>query len=85
MQPSRGSLERAWRDPRARYVLHRLVAAFVVPAGKPDALTAEQIIEHSRRELAPFKVPRRVEIIDELPVTPLGKVQKYLLRERLTN
>jgi acyl-coenzyme A synthetase/AMP-(fatty) acid ligase len=28
-------------------------------------------------------VPRRVEIVEALPVTPLGKVQKYLLREML--
>jgi fatty-acyl-CoA synthase len=60
------------------------VAAFVVPSGDADKLSAERLVEHCRRELAPFKVPRRIEIIDELPLTPLGKVQKFLLRQRLT-
>jgi fatty-acyl-CoA synthase len=60
------------------------VAAFVVPAGGRDVPATTEIIEHCRRELAPFKVPRRVEIIDELPMTPLGKVQKYLLQQKLS-
>jgi fatty-acyl-CoA synthase len=59
------------------------VAAFVVPVEGRDLPTADRLIEYCRRELAPFKVPRRVEIVEALPVTPLGKVQKYLLREML--
>ena len=58
-------------------------AAFVIPkAGHtvdPDA-----VIAWCRETMANFKVPRRVEVVDALPVTPSGKVQKFLLRERLS-
>jgi acyl-coenzyme A synthetase/AMP-(fatty) acid ligase len=33
--------------------------------------------------LAFFKVPRRIDVIDQLPTTPSGKVQKYKLRTLL--
>ena len=33
--------------------------------------------------LAFFKVPRRIDVIDQLPTTPSGKVQKYKLRALL--
>jgi fatty-acyl-CoA synthase len=50
----------------------RLVA-FVVPV--PGAsLTAGQVEEFSRENLARFKVPRTVELLGELPRNALGKV-----------
>jgi fatty-acyl-CoA synthase len=61
------------------------VAAFIVPTTRSDAPSPKQLTEHCERELAPFKIPRRIEFVDSLPLTPLGKVQKYLLTERLTN
>ena len=55
--------------------------AFVVPA--PGAsLTAEEVIEWSRDQMANFKAPRRVEIVDALPRNATGKVLKFELRER---
>lgn len=53
--------------------------AFVVPRGEldPDAL-----LSWAREELANYKVPRRVEIVDALPMNASGKVLKYELRER---
>jgi non-ribosomal peptide synthetase component E (peptide arylation enzyme) len=32
--------------------------------------------------MANFKVPRRIEIVDELPLNATGKVQKDVLRRR---
>jgi acyl-coenzyme A synthetase/AMP-(fatty) acid ligase len=32
--------------------------------------------------MANYKVPRRVELVDELPMNASGKVVKYQLRER---
>ena len=50
---------------------------------KPGANVAEQtIIEHCRSHLARFKVPKSV-VFGELPKTSTGKIQKFLLRERL--
>jgi acyl-CoA synthetase (AMP-forming)/AMP-acid ligase II len=56
------------------------VHAFVVPA--PGArLSEEALLEHCRRNLALFKVPRSVAFIDELPLTGSGKIRRFKLRE----
>jgi acyl-coenzyme A synthetase/AMP-(fatty) acid ligase len=33
--------------------------------------------------MAAFKRPRRIEVVDQLPKTPTGKVRRFALRERL--
>ena len=57
--------------------------AFVVPqvwaAPAPD-----EVIAWCRERMANYKVPRRVEIVDALPMNASGKVLKNELRERLT-
>ena len=45
------------------------------------AATAEELIEHCRRELARFKAPRTV-VFGPLPKTSTGKIQKFQLREQ---
>jgi fatty-acyl-CoA synthase len=40
------------------------------------------LIEHVRSQLAHFKAPDEVEVVDELPKTSTGKIQKYVLREK---
>ncbi len=44
--------------------------------------TEEELIEHCRAQLARYKVPRAVTVIDELPRNPSGKVLKRELRAR---
>ncbi|HEY7202001.1 MAG TPA: AMP-binding protein [Candidatus Dormibacteraeota bacterium] len=57
------------------------VAAFVRPA--PGAAPTEQeLFDFCREHLAAFKTPRHWVFVDELPLTPSGKVQKFVLRER---
>jgi acyl-CoA synthetase (AMP-forming)/AMP-acid ligase II len=56
------------------------VHAFVVLAPGARA-TEEAILEHCRRNLARFKVPRSVAFIDELPLTGSGKIRRFKLRE----
>ncbi len=53
--------------------------AFVVlrPGG---SATAEELVQHCRRELARFKVPKDVTFLDALPRNPSGKVLKRELR-----
>ncbi|HSD60757.1 MAG TPA: malonyl-CoA synthase [Burkholderiales bacterium] len=46
------------------------------------ALTEAGIIAAVKGELANFKVPKRVFLVDELPRNTMGKVQKNLLRDR---
>jgi acyl-CoA synthetase (AMP-forming)/AMP-acid ligase II len=55
--------------------------AFVVPAANA-ALDPAEIVEWARREMANYKAPRFVEIIDELPLNATGKVVKDELRAR---
>ena len=42
----------------------------------------QAVIACLRGQLATFKVPKRVLVLDELPRNTMGKVQKNLLRER---
>ena len=43
----------------------------------------QEIIDHVRDNLAHYKAPDVVEIVDELPKTSTGKIQKFVLREPL--
>lgn len=54
--------------------------AFVVPA-PGQALAADAVISWSRKNMANFKVPRRVEVVETLPRNATGKVVKFKLRE----
>jgi acyl-CoA synthetase (AMP-forming)/AMP-acid ligase II len=49
---------------------------------KPGAtLDAEAVIARCTSALAEFKRPRLVRIVEDFPKTPIGKIQKNLLRE----
>ena len=56
--------------------------AFVVL--KPGAETSPaEIISHVRSRLAHFKAPDEVELVESLPKTSTGKIQKFVLREQV--
>jgi acyl-CoA synthetase (AMP-forming)/AMP-acid ligase II len=57
--------------------------AFVVAAPGAPAIGADALVEWSRGEMANYKVPRFVEVVDELPVNATGKVVKDELRARV--
>lgn len=56
-----------------------VVKVFIVP--KNDSVTSEQIIEHCRKNMTPYKVPKHVEFRKELPKTNVGKILRRALRE----
>jgi 2-aminobenzoate-CoA ligase len=60
-----------------------IVVAYVVlrPGVVGDEAKAEQLRELAKREIAPYKCPRAVEFVPELPHTPTGKLQRFKLRE----
>jgi fatty-acyl-CoA synthase len=59
---------------------HKRLAAYVVV--KPgETLTADDVRDFVKQNLARFKVPRDVEFLGELPRNPSGKVLKRQLRE----
>jgi 2-aminobenzoate-CoA ligase len=59
------------------------VSAFIVLAQGVSASPemAKQLQEFVKGEIAPYKYPRRVEFLAELPRTATGKLQRYRLRE----
>ncbi|MGW6458094.1 AMP-binding protein [Streptomyces sp. NPDC055078] len=61
-----------------------IVHAFVVlRAGvAPDADKAAELKTYVKRSIAPYKYPRTVEFVTELPKTASGKIQRFRLRER---
>ena len=55
--------------------------AFVVQApGKPP-IDVGALATHCEERLAPSKRPRRIDVVDELPRTSVGKIRKFLLKE----
>ena len=57
------------------------VVAYVVPArGESAELVAAGVRDHCGARLARFKQPSRIEMVDALPLTVTGKVQKGRLR-----
>jgi malonyl-CoA/methylmalonyl-CoA synthetase len=57
-----------------------VVVAFV--RARDASLTVAQLEQHARATLAPHQVPRRVELVDDLPRVGPGKVDKKLLQQR---
>ena len=57
--------------------------AFVVvkPGIGADDELARALDQHAQRMLAPFKCPRWIAFLDELPKTATGKIQRFKLRE----
>ncbi|QGZ47406.1 AMP-binding protein [Streptomyces sp. QHH-9511] len=57
------------------------VTAVVVPR-EPGAVTEAELLGHARQKLAPFKAPKKVLFVDELPRNASGKILKRELRDR---
>ena len=63
-------------------VLGETVMALVVKKQGHD-LSEEEVIEFCKERLESYKVPTRVEFMNELPRNPGGKVLKTNLREQV--
>jgi acyl-CoA synthetase (AMP-forming)/AMP-acid ligase II len=59
------------------------IAAVVRLAPGPAAPDAGALREHCRAQIARFKAPSRWFFVDGYPTTAAGKVQKFVLRERI--
>ncbi|MDZ5144242.1 long-chain-fatty-acid--CoA ligase [Microbacterium testaceum] len=58
------------------------VVAAVVPS-TPDDFDAEAVRAFARGILTPYKVPKRIVVVDELPRSLIGKVLRRQVRDRL--
>ena len=56
--------------------------AYIVlrPGQSPSPELAAALQQHVKNQLAPYKYPRWIEFIDELPKTATGKIQRFKLR-----
>ncbi|AKA24545.1 AMP-binding protein [Pseudomonas chlororaphis] len=61
-----------------------LVKAFVVLSAQYRAAPemAEELRQHVRKRLAAHSYPREIEFVSELPKTPSGKLQRFILRNQ---
>jgi non-ribosomal peptide synthetase component E (peptide arylation enzyme) len=71
----------AMPDPR----LSERACAFVVPKPGETPTLRELTAYLDAQGLAKHKFPERLELVTELPMTPSGKVQKYRLRQWITD
>jgi len=60
-----------------------IVQAFVVlrEGAAPDPAKATELQDFAKASIAPYKYPRIVEFVTELPKTISGKTQRYRLRQ----
>ncbi len=56
--------------------------AFVVARGEPPTLAELTEFLRTERRIAPQKLPEMLQVVDVLPTTMTGKVQKFLLRDQ---
>jgi long-chain acyl-CoA synthetase len=55
--------------------------AFIIkePGSK---VTERELVNYCKERMAHYKVPRKIEFIDEFPMSPTGKILRRVLRER---
>jgi len=66
-------------DPRRT----EIVKAFVVlsPSHQASDALAEELAQHVKKRLSAHAYPREIDFVKELPKTPSGKIQRFLLRK----
>ena len=55
----------------------------VLRARPETEIDTGEVESWTRERLAPYKIPKRWVVVEEMPMTAMGKVQKFLLREAL--
>lgn len=60
-----------------------IVKAYVVlaPGAVGDDALVAQLQDHVKREIAPYKYPRAIEFVAQLPKTETGKLKRFALRQ----
>ncbi|MGL4289142.1 MAG: AMP-binding protein, partial [Phreatobacter sp.] len=60
-----------------------IVKAYVVaaPGIEPDEALVRALQDHVKREIAPYKYPRAIAFVAQLPKTGTGKLQRFTLRQ----
>lgn len=61
-----------------------VVAAVIIPEKGIESLDFDALFAHCRTHLSPHKSPIKWAAVDEFPLTPSGKVQKFALRDAVS-
>ncbi len=61
-------------------VMGEVAIAYIIPR-EGETIDPQEIVDYCAGEIANFKVPRYVEIVNEFPMTQSGKIQKFRLRK----
>jgi fatty-acyl-CoA synthase len=48
-----------------------------------ETATAEEIVAFCRGQIAHYKIPRYIRFVDDFPMTVTGKIQKFIIREKM--
>ena len=59
------------------------IKAYVI-LNQGSTVTEAQLIEHCQERLAKFKVPEFIKFVEDFPRTPVGKIQKHILRKSIS-
>lgn len=61
-----------------------VVKAFIVlrPGSEAGPELVKELQDHVKSQIAPYKYPRQIELVDALPRTLTGKLQRFRLREK---
>lgn len=59
-----------------------VVCAWIILRADSE-LTAEEIRTFCEGQIAHYKIPHHVKFVDQFPMTVTGKIQKYIIRERM--
>jgi acyl-coenzyme A synthetase/AMP-(fatty) acid ligase len=68
--------------PHALESLRTAMGVVLKPGYELSAALATELQEHAKRTTAPYKYPRRIEFVVELPKGPTGKILRRQLRDR---
>jgi len=62
-------------------ISNETIASFIVPNSSDFTLNIESLQKFCLQFLEPYKIPKQMEIVKELPKTNSGKIQRHLLKE----
>ncbi len=79
---SHPSIRAAAAFPIPHATLGEEIAATVV-ATEGESADEQDLLRYLRERLAPYKLPRRIVFVDDIPKGPTGKVQRHKLAETL--
>ena len=62
----------------------QVVKAFIVlrPGNEGSPELVKELQTYVKSQIAPYKYPRQIELVESLPRTLTGKLQRFRLRER---